>query len=258
MKIINNLFGLNNRIALVTGASSGLGVIFARGLAAAGAKVVIAARRNDRLETLLNELTANGNEALAIVCDVTNEDQVDALVQETLGRFNRIDILVNSAGTTNTAPAEDESKISFQYVLDVNVTASFLCAQRCARFMLNAGYGSIINIASVMGFLGIGVIPQAAYNASKGAVINLTRELAAQWAKRGVRVNAIAPGWFPTEMTEELFSQDSGEAFIKRRTPLGRSGRPEELVGTLLLLASDASSYITGQTIIVDGGWSII
>lgn len=147
-------------------------------------------------------------------CDVTIEDHVDRLVNETLDRFGQIDILVNSAGTSNSAPAEEETKNAFQHVLDVNVTASFLCAQRCGRAMIKAGYGSIINIASIMGFLGIGVIPQAAFNASKGAVVNLTRELAAQWAKRGVRVNAIAPGWFPTEMTEELFSQESGELFV--------------------------------------------
>lgn len=257
MDSVNELFDLKEQVAIITGASSGLGIEFAEGLALAGAHVVLAARRTDRIEDLAGKLSNNGTKAVAIRCDVTKEDDVENLVRQTMDRFGRLDILVNNAGVSNMAPATKETKEAFQQVMDVNVTGLFSCAQHCGRVMLKARSGSIINIASVMGFLGSGVIPLAAYNASKGAVVNLTRELAAQWASRGVRVNGIAPGWFPTEMTEVLYSDGSGESYVRDRTPMGRSGKAGELTGTLLLLASNAASYITGQTILVDGGWSI-
>ncbi len=258
MKKTNELFDLSGQVAVITGASSGLGVTFAKGLADAGAKVVLAARRHQRLKDLVAELEAAGNEALAVSCDVTKSQDVDNMVSAVLERFGRIDILVNNAGVGNVAPAEEESPEDFRRVMDINVTGMFICSQRCGRVMLEAGQGSIINIASIMGFVGIGVIPGASYHASKAAVINLTRETAAQWAQRGVRVNAIAPGWFPSEMTEEMFTEEKSQNFIRRHTPMARPGKPEELIGSLLLLASDASSYMTGQTLIVDGGWTII
>ena len=258
MKNIQELFDLTGRVAVVTGASSGLGVTFAQGLAAAGAKVVLAARRLDRMERLVSELEEMGHQALAVACDVKDEKDVDRLVATTMNHFARLDILVNNAGIGNVAPAEDEKPEDFRRVLDVNVTGSFLCTQRCGRVMLKAGKGSIINVASMLGLVGIGVIPQTSYNTSKAAIINMTREIAIQWARSGIRVNAIAPGWFPSELTEGLFSDESGKQFINRRTPLARAGEPEELLGTLLLLASDASSYITGETIVVDGGWTIM
>jgi NAD(P)-dependent dehydrogenase (short-subunit alcohol dehydrogenase family) len=240
MKTIQELFDLTGRVAVVTGASSGLGVTFVQGLAAAGAKVVLAARRLDRMEKLVSELEEMGHQALAVACDVNDEEDVDRLVATTMKQFARLDILVNNAGIGNVAPAEDEKPEDFR------------------RVMLKAGKGSIINVASMFGFVGIGVIPQTSYNTSKAAIINMTREIAIQWARSGIRVNAIAPGWFPTELTEGLFSDESGKQFINRRTPLARAGEPEELLGTLLLLASDASSYITGETIVVDGGWTIM
>jgi NAD(P)-dependent dehydrogenase (short-subunit alcohol dehydrogenase family) len=252
------MYRLDGRTAVVTGASSGLGAAFARGLADAGASVVAAARRADRLEGLAAEIRATGREALPFPCDVTREEEVERLVQATLDRFGRLDILVNNAGTSNVAPAESEALADFHRVIQVNVTGVFLCAKHCGKAMLQAGSGSIVNIASIMGMVGIGALPQAAYNTSKGAVVNMSRELAAQWAKRGVRVNAIAPGWFPSEMTEGMFDNEPSIRFIERRTPMGRAGRPEELLGALILLASDASSYITGQTIIVDGGWTMV
>ena len=258
MKSNLDMFRLEGRTALVTGASSGLGAAFARGLADAGANVVVTARRKERLESLAAELEAGGRQALPVPCDVTREDQVERLVQTTLERFKRLDVLVNNAGASNVAPAEDEALDMFQRVIDVNVTGVFLCAKHCGREMLRAGRGTIINIASIMGMVGIGALPQAAYNTSKGAVINMTRELAAQWANRGIRVNAIAPGWFPSEMTDGMFDNERSLRFIERRTPMGRAGRPEELLGALFLLASDASSYITGQTIVVDGGWTTL
>jgi NAD(P)-dependent dehydrogenase (short-subunit alcohol dehydrogenase family) len=252
------MFDLTGKVAVVTGASSGLGVTFASGLAAAGAKVAVAARRTDRLERLVDELTSDGCESIAVGCDVTDEVAVDAMVRDVVDRLGGLDVLVNNAGVAFAAPAEEEPLHEFEQLMAINVTGSFLCAQRCGRVMLAAGSGSIVNVASIMGFVGIGQIPQLAYNTSKGAIVNFTRELAAQWARRGVRVNAIAPGFFPSEMTDEMFEDERSLRFLRRKTPMGRPGKPHELLGALLLLASDAGSYMTGQTIVVDGGWTIV
>jgi NAD(P)-dependent dehydrogenase (short-subunit alcohol dehydrogenase family) len=258
MSGIEELFGLNGRVAVVTGASSGLGVGFARALAQAGANLVLAARRADRLESLAAELREAGAEVLPVACDVTDPDQVEALKDACLERFGRADILVNNAGTTEIVPAENESEEAFLRVLNVNLNGTFYCAQRFGRVMLEAGQGSIINVASILGFVGSGSIPQAGYVASKGAVVNLTRELAAQWARRGVRVNGIAPGFFRSEMTEEMFSDERSMSWLRRKTPAGRPGEVKELYGAVIYLASDASTYVTGQTIAVDGGWTAI
>lgn len=255
---VPKLFDLSSRVAVVTGASSGLGVTFAEGLAAAGARVVLAARRRDRLDAVVQRLTERGAEAIAVECDVSSAASVDALVRATVSRFGRADVLVNNAGTAKVAAAAEESPEDFRNVIDVNLTGAFLCAQRFGRVMLAQKSGSIVNIASVLGLVGLGMIPQASYTASKGGLVNLTRELAAQWARLGVRVNAIAPGFFPSEMTVDMFGTDEGKRFIRRRTPMGRPGEPEELLGALLLLASDASSYMTGQIIAVDGGWTSV
>jgi NAD(P)-dependent dehydrogenase (short-subunit alcohol dehydrogenase family) len=258
MRTPSELFDLTGRVALVTGASSGLGANFASSLAAAGADLVLAARRKERLDALKEEIEKGGGSALSVECDVTGEADVEKLVGAALDRYARIDVLVNNAGVTHVAPAEEETPADFRRVLEVNTAACFLCLQKCGRIMLEKGTGSIVNIASMLGVVGIGRIPQAAYTASKGAVVNMTRETAAQWARRGVRVNAIAPGWFPSEMTEEMFADERGANFIRRHAPMGRAGEPEELNGALLLLASDAGSYITGQTLVVDGGWTIV
>jgi NAD(P)-dependent dehydrogenase (short-subunit alcohol dehydrogenase family) len=258
MSGVEELFGLTGRVAVVTGASSGLGVGFARALAQAGASLVLAARRTDRLEALAAELGEAGVDVLPVACDVTDSSQVEALKDACLERFGRIDILVNNAGTTEVAPAEDETEEAFLRVLNVNLNGSFYCAQRFGRVMLEAGAGSIINVASIFGFVGSGSIPQAGYAASKGAVVNMTRELAAQWARRGVRVNGIAPGFFRSEMTEEMFSDERSMSWLRRKTPAGRPGEVEELAGAVIFLASDASSYVTGQTIAVDGGWTTV
>jgi NAD(P)-dependent dehydrogenase (short-subunit alcohol dehydrogenase family) len=252
------LFDLTGRVAVVTGASSGLGVTFAEALAEAGARVVLAARRKDRIEAVAQQLVAAGRDAIAVECDVASEASVDALVGATLARFGRADVLVNNAGTAKVSPAASESLEDFRGVIDVNLTGTFLCAQRFGRVMLDQRKGSIINVASILGLVASGLIPQASYTASKGAVVNLTRELGAQWARLGVRVNAIAPGYFPSEMTTDMFGTEDGLRFIRRRTPMGRPGQPEELLGALLLLASDASSYMTGQVLAVDGGWTIV
>lgn len=258
MKSPADRFDLRGRVAVVTGASSGLGVAFAEGLAGAGAHLVLAARRKDRLDDLIARLAARGAEAIAVRADVAVEAEVDALVAATRERFGRVDVLVNNAGVASVAPAADEPLEAFRATLDVNLTGAFLCAQRFGRVMLAQGGGSIVNVASILGLVASGQIPEAAYCASKGGLVSLTRELAAQWARRGVRVNALCPGYFPSEMTADMFAQDDGKQFIRRRTPMGRGGEPDELVGPLLFLASDASSYVTGQALAVDGGWTIV
>jgi NAD(P)-dependent dehydrogenase (short-subunit alcohol dehydrogenase family) len=168
----------------------------------------------------------------------------------------RIDVLVNNAGIGSPIPAEDEPVERFAEVLDVNVTALFALTQLVGRTMIERGSGSIVNIASILGLVASAPIKQASYTASKGAVVNLTRELAVQWARKGVRVNAIAPGWFPSEMTAEMFADPASMTFLERNAPMARGGRPDELDGALLYLASGASSYVTGQVLAVDGGWT--
>ncbi|HEX2463508.1 MAG TPA: glucose 1-dehydrogenase [Thermoanaerobaculia bacterium] len=252
------MFRLDGRTAIVTGASSGLGVVMSEALAGAGANVVLAARRTERIEELAGSITAAGGKAVAVPCDVSREDDVDRMIAATQERFGSIDVLVNNAGVADPRPAEQESLEQFKRVLDVNLSGVFLCAQRCSRVMLAKGSGVIVNVASVLGVVGAGQIPQASYTASKGGVVNLTRELAAQWARRGIRVNAILPGWFPSEMTAGMFDNDDGKRWIRGRTPMGRAGDPKELNGALLFLASDASSYVTGAMVLVDGGWTTV
>jgi len=254
----HELFDLQGRVAVVTGASAGLGQELARTLAGAGARVVLAARRLERLEALADELSAAGAEALAVQCDVAREGDVRALVEATRERFGPAGILVNNAGITEIVPAEEESEAVFRRVMDVNLHGVFTCCQAFAHDMLEAREGAIVNVASILGMVAGGQIPQASYAASKGAVISLTRELAAQWARRGVRVNAIAPGWFESEMTGEMFGDDRSLKWMRSRTPMGRGGRAGEFGGALLYLVSDAASFVTGQTLAVDGGWTIV
>jgi NAD(P)-dependent dehydrogenase (short-subunit alcohol dehydrogenase family) len=251
-----SLFRLDGETAIVTGATSGLGVRFAQVLCGAGASVVVAGRRADRLDALAAEL--GGDRALAVPTDVTDPDAVTHLVEAAVDRFGSVNVMVNNAGLSLPIPAEEETAEAFSRVVDVNLTAVFHCCATAARWMLEHGGGSIVNVASVLGLGASWRIPQASYAASKGGVVNLTRELGAQWASRGVRVNAIAPGWFPSEMTEHLFDNERGVRYVERRTPAGRPGRPDELDGVLLFLSSQASSYVIGQTIAVDGGWSVV
>ena len=247
-------FRLDGRTAIVTGASGGLGARFARVLHAAGASVVIAARRRERIDALAAELDG----ALAVTCDVTDDAACADLVDAAVAHFGRVDILVNNAGVGDPAPAEDEPPDVFRRTVAVNLTAAFVLSQLAGRRMLEQHHGVIVNIASYLGLVSAGQLPFPSYGASKGGLIQLTRELAAEWGGRGVRVNAIAPGWFPSEMTTELFGDERSVRWVERKTPLQRPGREDELDGALLYLASDASSYVTGQILAVDGGWTAL
>lgn len=247
-----DLFSLDGRVAIVTGASSGLGSRFTQLLAAAGATVVAAARRADRLD----ELAASEERVHAFTADVTDAASRKKLIDSTVDCFGRVDVLVNNAGLGGAVPAESETVEQFERMLDVNLTSVFALSQLAFRAMIDQGSGSIINVASMYGLVASTPIKQASYTASKGGVINLTRQLGTEWARKGVRVNAIAPGFFPTEMTTEVWDDDQTLSWLRRNTPMGRTGDIPELDGALLLLASDASSYIVGQTIAVDGGWT--
>jgi NAD(P)-dependent dehydrogenase (short-subunit alcohol dehydrogenase family) len=251
---VSGTFGLDGRIAVVTGASSGLGDRFARVLHAAGAHVVVAARRRERLEQLVAEL---GDRATAVAVDLTRAEDRVRLVEAATAIDGRVDVLVNNAGRSDPTPAEDETVEHFVDTMDLNVVAPFHLSQLAAVSMLAAGRGSIVNIASILGMVASAPMKDASYCASKGAVVNLTRQLGCEWGRKGVRVNAIAPGWFPSEMTQaDMFDDDKGADFVARNTPMGRPGTVDELDGALLFLASDASTYVTGQILAVDGGWT--
>ena len=254
--MIEKLFDLRGRVAIVTGGSRGLGAEFAEGLAEAGASLMLCARRDEWLVPGVEGLRGRGFTAHAMRCDVSNIEQVQAVIDTTVERFGQIDILVNNAGVSWGERPETMTLAQWQKVVDTNLTGAFVFSQAAGREMLKRQYGRIINIASIAGLQGNVNGPYyAGYAASKAGLMGLTRELAASWGRHGIRVNAIAPGFFPSRMSEA--SIRLVEEGIKKTTPLGRLGQPGELKGVAVFLASDASNYITGQTIVVDGGGSI-
>jgi NAD(P)-dependent dehydrogenase (short-subunit alcohol dehydrogenase family) len=248
------LWDLSGRVAVVTGASSGFGARFARVLHTAGASVVVAARRAERLEALARETPG----VVPVRCDVSSDDDCASLVRDTLERFGRIDVLINNAGSSDAPDrVESQSPERFRSVVEVNLNAAFVLSSLVGPTMIEQRSGSVINIGSVHGQVGSSPNNQAGYVASKHGLVGLTRELALQWARHGIRVNCIAPGYFETELTAEMFTaEENGLGWITRNTPMRRSGQEGELDGVLLYLASDASSYCTGQVIAVDGGWT--
>ncbi|HWC98201.1 MAG TPA: glucose 1-dehydrogenase [Candidatus Sulfopaludibacter sp.] len=250
---LTQLFDLTGRVALITGGSRGLGEEIALGLGEAGASLMLLARREPGLIETVERLRAQGLRCEYAVCDVADAAAVRAAVERTLAEFGQIDVLVNNAGISWGAPAEEMPLEKWQAVMDVNVTGAFLFSQSVARHMMERGRGSILNVASIAGLRAMPAgLPAAGYVASKGALIALTRELAAKWGQYGIRVNAIAPGFFPSRMTEKVLERmQSG---IEREIPLGRIGRAGELKGAAVFLVSDAAAYITGQTLAIDGG----
>jgi NAD(P)-dependent dehydrogenase (short-subunit alcohol dehydrogenase family) len=253
MTSILDRFSLEGRVAIVTGASSGLGVAFAQGLAEAGADIVLGARRADRLEGTRKLVEDAGRRALAVATDVSRQPDCQALVDAAMAEFGRVDVLVNNAGIGTAVPATRETVEQFEQVIDVNLNGCYWMAQACAKVMQPGS--SIVNISSILGLTTAG-LPQAAYSASKAGLHGLTRDLAQQWSgRRGIRVNAVAPGFFASEMTDQY---RPGYLDVQiRRIPVGRTGDPAELTAAVLFLASDAGGYVTGQTLAVDGGMTI-
>jgi NAD(P)-dependent dehydrogenase (short-subunit alcohol dehydrogenase family) len=248
-----DLFRLSGRVAIVTGASSGLGVAFAGALAEAGASVVLAARRAGRLAEAVASIQAGGGQAVSVTADVSDPDSCAALAVAAMERFGRLDILVNNAGIGSAYPASRETPEQFRSVIDVNLNGAYWMAQACGRHMQPGS--SIVNISSVLALTTAG-LPQAAYTASKAGLIGLTRDLANQWTgRKGIRVNAIAPGYFPSEMTDQY--QPGYLDSLRPRMLIPRMGNPEECAATLIWLSSPAAGYVTGQTIVIDGGFSI-
>lgn len=253
-----DLFNLKGQVALVTGGSIGLGEQMCTAMAEAGASVVIAARKIERCEAMADKLRKLGAKALAVRCEVSQPAEVEAMVDRTIQAFGRIDILINNAGITWGAPAEDYPLERWQKVLDVNLTGTFLCAQSAARIMIKQNYGKIINVGSVCGYVGTDpqVMNAIAYQASKGGIIAITKDLAAKWACHNINVNAIAPGWFPTHLTETTLRDKN--AGLLAHIPMKRFGGEDELKGAVLYLASKASNYVTGHVLNVDGGYLAI
>ncbi len=245
-------FRLDGQVALVTGASAGLGDRFARVLHAVGATVVVTARRAERLERLVEELPGS----VAIPADIAEAADRERLIAETLDAVGRVDVLVNNAGISHTVGIENETLEQFEQAMQVNTTGVWHLTKLVVPHMTERGSGSIVNVASMLGHVGSAPIKQANYCASKGAIVNMTRELALQLARKGVRVNALCPGYFPSEMTAPMLGDEGSEQYIRTYSGIPRMGEEHELDGALLLLASSAGSYLTGTSILVDGGFT--
>ena len=253
-------FDLKGQVAIVTGCSTGLGVQMAKALANQGATIIPVARRQEKIEAVAKELTEEfGVETLPIRCDITDTDAVEALVDKVLEKFGRIDIVINNAGTGAVAPAEDITDDQFSSEINIDLFGTFKVARAAAKkAMIPAGYGRIINIASMYGLVGNKIAPASPYHAAKGGVVNLTRALAAEWGKLGITVNAICPGYFWTPLTKETLDSEWFKEYAKASIPMERYGKEGELDTTALFLASRASGYVNGVMIPVDGGYTCV
>lgn len=256
---MKNYFDLKGNVAVVTGASTGLGLQMAKAFASQGANLVLLARRMNLLEENARAITEEfGVEVLPFTCDITKTEMVEAAVKATMERFGRVDILVNNAGTGAVGPAEEITDEQFRHEMNIDLFGTFVCAREFGKEMIKAQYGRIINIASMYGLVGNMIVGSAPYHAAKGGVVNFTRALAAEWGKYGVTVNSICPGYFYTDLTTETLDSDYFQAIAKRSIPLERYGRSGELDTCALFLASPASTYVTGQNIAVDGGYTCV
>jgi len=256
---MKNYFDLKGQVAVVTGASTGLGLQMAKAFASQGANLVLLARRMNLLEENARAITEEyGVEVLPFACDITDTEKVKAAVAATMERFGRVDILVNNAGTGATGPAEEITDEQFKHEMNIDLFGTFICAREFGKEMIKAQYGRIINIASMYGLVGNLIIGSAPYHAAKGGVVNFTRALAAEWGKYGITVNSICPGYFYTALTTETLDSDFFHDIAKRSIPMARYGRSGELDSCALFLASPASTYVTGQNIAVDGGYTCV
>ena len=255
---MKNLFDLTGKVALVTGASSGLGVQFAKALANQGADIAICARRLDKLEAVKAEIEALGVKCYVHACDAMDPAQVKTTVDDVVAHFGKIDILVNNAGLGLAEPAESQSDDTWTKMIGTNLNGVYYFAREAGRYMVEAGYGKVINIGSIHSTVALPGSPLTAYCATKGAVAMLTKSLANEWAKKGITVNAIGPAYFESEMTAAIFEDPALIGMIAGLCPMGRPGRPGELDGALVYFASDASSYTTGQLLTIDGGWTTV
>ena len=256
---MKNYFDLNGQVAVITGASTGLGLQMAKAFANQGANLVLLARRMNLLEENAASIAAEfGVEVLPFSCDITDTEKVKAAVAATMERFGRVDILVNNAGTGAVAPAEEITDDQFRHEMNIDLFGTFICAREFGKEMIKANYGRIINIASMYGLVGNMIVGSSPYHAAKGGVVNMTRALAAEWGKYGITVNSICPGYFYTDLTTETLDSEFFQNIAKKNIPLMRYGKEGELDSCALFLASAASTYVTGQNIAVDGGYTCV
>ncbi len=249
----SQFFSLEGKVAVVTGGTSGIGLALSLGLADAGADVIATARRKEQVDDTASEIEARGRRTLRLASDVGNRASLEELLVATLARFDKVDILVNCAGMIKRTPTLDLPEAEWNNILNTNLTGTLRACQVFGRHMLERGYGRIINIASLNSFVALSEV--AAYAASKAGVASLTRSLAVEWSKKGVTVNAVAPGVFRTDLNAQLLDSTPRGQELLMRTPIGRFGKTEELVGAVVYLASDSASFVTGQILVVDGGF---
>jgi NAD(P)-dependent dehydrogenase (short-subunit alcohol dehydrogenase family) len=252
---IERLFRIDGDVAVITGAGAGIGRIAALTLAGAGAVVAVTDIDGEAARRVADEITSGGGRAEPFTLDVADRPALKSTIARIAERFGGIQILVNNAGIGRRGPTEDLPDEDWDEVVEVNMTAPFICAREAGRHMLAAGNGRIISISSIMGLVGNDLFPHLPYMATKGALVNMTRALAVEWAGRGVRVNAIAPSFFKTDFGQAMWRDPDRVRLVEQRTPIGRFGEPEELAGGILFLASPASSMVTGHTLAIDGGW---